>query len=74
MKKSNDPRELEKEHPIVADSPNADESEPILSVRTGGDVWTEFVREPRKESEPESPRPNGTVPLLDEMTGIRQWE
>ena len=73
MKKPNDPRELEKEHPTVSDSTNADESEPILSVRAG-DVWTEFVREPRKESEAESPRPNGTVPLLDEMTGIRQWE
>lgn len=73
MKNRKDPLELEKEHATVSDTPSADDSEPILSVRAG-DVWTDFVREPRKESEGESPRPNGSVPLLDEMTGIRQWE
>jgi hypothetical protein len=65
--------EREKEHPTVSDSSNADESEPILSVRAG-DVWTEFVRDTRNESDEEAPRQTGSVPLLDDMTGIRQWE
>ena len=73
MKKRTDSTEREKEHPTVSDSSKADESEPILSVRAG-DVWTDFVRDTRKESEEETPRQSGNVPLLDDMTGIRQWE
>lgn len=69
-----DPLELEKEHLTVSDSSTSDESEPILPVRAG-DIWTDFVRERDEEKYTESrPRQNGTVPLLDDMTGIRQWE
>jgi hypothetical protein len=74
MKESTDPLELEKDHPTVSDSSTSDQSDPILSVRAG-DIWTDFVRERDDESGKESrPRQNGTVPLLDDMTGIRQWE
>jgi hypothetical protein len=73
MKKRTDSVEREKKHPTVSDSPDAGESEPILSVRAG-DVWTDFVRDTRNEGEAEPPRQSGTVPLLDDMTGIRQWE
>jgi hypothetical protein len=74
MKKRTDSIEREQEHLTVSDSSHADESEPILSVRAG-DVWTDFVRDTQKEREEESaPRQSGNVPLLDDMTGIRQWE
>lgn len=72
MKKQNDPVEREKAHPTVADSFTGDESDPIVQVRA--DVWTDFVREPDKRRDAQTPRQNGTVPLLDDMTGIRQWE
>ena len=74
MKKQTDPVELEKAHPTVSDTSREDESEPILSVRAG-DVWTDFERDAGDKREAESqPRQNGSVPLLDDMTGIRQWE
>ncbi|HEU4748137.1 MAG TPA: hypothetical protein VFS56_06515 [Gemmatimonadaceae bacterium] len=73
MKDKKDAVDREKAHPTVAESFMREESEPIVEVRAG-DVWTDFVRESPDRREPETPRPNGTVPLLDEMTGIRQWE
>lgn len=74
MKEPTDPIELEKAHPTVSDSSTADETDPILSVRAG-DIWTDFVRGSGDEKDTESrPRQNGSVPLLDDMTGIRQWE
>ena len=65
--------EREKPHPTVAETFGAEGSEPIVQVRAA-DVWTDFVRESAEKREPESPRQNGSVPLLDDMTGIRQWE
>ena len=74
MKKPTGSLEVEKEHPIVSDSSASDQSEPILTVRAG-DIWTDFVRDREDERATKSrPRQNGTVPLLDDMTGIRQWE
>jgi len=74
MKEPVDPLELEKEHPTVSDSSTPEQSEPILSVRAG-DIWTDFVRERDDEQDRDArPRQNGSVPLLDDMTGIRQWE
>ena len=74
MKNPTDPKDREKAHPIVSDSSAGDESDPILSVRAG-DVWTDFVRQSEDPGEADSPpRQNGSVPLLDNMTGIRQWE
>lgn len=73
MKKDNDPIEREKAHATVADSFAGDETEPMLQVRAG-DVWADFVRDSTEKREPETPRQNGAVPLLDDMTGIRQWE
>ena len=81
MKDEKDPTEREKAHrtereqphPTVAESFAGDDSEPIVQVRAA-DVWTDFVRESGEKREPDNPRQNGTVPLLDDMTGIRQWE
>jgi hypothetical protein len=74
MKKRMDKAEREKRHQTVVDSFIETESEAILQVRAG-DVWTDFIRVPPEKREDEvSPRQDGGVPLIDEMTGIRQWE
>jgi hypothetical protein len=73
MKKRMDKSEREKRHQTVVDSFIETESEAILQVRAG-DVWTDFIRVPPRKGEDASPRQDGGVPLIDEMTGIRQWE
>lgn len=74
MKKNTDPLEREKRHLTVADTFAEGESEAILQVRAG-DIWTDFIRVPPEQgSKDGSLRQDGAVPLLDDMTGIRQWE
>jgi len=74
MKKRIDPAEREKRHQTVVDSFTETESEAILQVRAG-DVWTDFIRVPPEKQDGDAPtRNDGGVPLIDEMTGIRQWE
>ena len=74
MKRKIDRSELEKRHQTVADSFTEEESDAILQVRAG-DVWTDFIRiPPEKRDGDAAPRQDGSVPLLDDMTGIRQWE
>jgi hypothetical protein len=73
MKKRMDKFEREKRHQTVVDSFIETESEAILQVRAG-DVWTDFIRVLPQKREDASPRQDGGVPLIDEMTGIRQWE
>lgn len=74
MKKQTDPFEQEKRHPTVVDSSTDEESASVLQVRAG-DVWSDFIRVQPENRDPESPpRQDGSVPLLDDMTGIRQWE
>lgn len=68
------PLDTEKPQPTVVDSFNEDEAGAVLRVRAG-DIWTDFIRvAPEKRDPGAAPRPEGTVPLFDEMTGIRQWE
>lgn len=68
------PPDVEKPHPTVFDSFDEDETGAVLRVRAG-DIWTEFIRVAPEPREPAPPSRNeGTVPLLDEMTGTRQWE
>jgi len=74
MKKNTEPVERETRHLTVVDTFTQGESEAILQVRAG-DIWTDFIRvPPEKRNADGSPRQDGTVPLLDDMTGIRQWE
>ncbi len=74
MKKNTDPAEREMRHLTVVDTFTPGESEAILQVRAG-DIWTDFIRvPPEKRNTVGTPRRDGTVPLLDDMTGIRQWE
>lgn len=68
------PMDAEKPHPAVFDSFDEVEAGAVLRVRTG-DIWTDFIRVAPETRDPASqPRHDGTVPLLDDMTGIRQWE
>jgi hypothetical protein len=70
--------EVEKPHPTVSDSLGAvgEDARPVLQVRMGvGDIWSDFIQlGPEKRGPAGAPRADGGVPLLDEMTGIRQWE
>jgi hypothetical protein len=66
--------EVERPHPTVSDSADGDDVAPLLQVRMG-DIWSDFIRvAPQKRDSDASPRHDGSVPLLDDMTGIRQWE
>jgi hypothetical protein len=66
--------ELERPHPTVSDSFEGEDSPPLLQVRMG-DVWSDFIRvAPEKRGRDISSRYDGVIPLLDDMTGIRQWE
>jgi hypothetical protein len=68
------PVDVETPHQTVVDSFNEDETGAVLRVRTA-DIWTDFIRVTPETRDPgDSPRHDGTVPLLDDMTGIRQWE
>lgn len=74
MKKRIDPAERERRHQTVVDSFIDNEAEAILQVRAG-DVWTDFIRVPPEKRDADAPpRQDGGVPLIDEMTGVRQWE
>lgn len=67
--------EVEKPHLTVADSFDEGDASAVLQVRAG-QVWTDFIRVAPEKRDPGAPalRHEGTVPLLDDMTGIRQWE
>ena len=65
--------DLERPHPVVADSPGRPEAEP-LAVRLGG-LWTDLIRAADQARDPDaSGKPGSTIPLLDEMKGIHQWD
>jgi hypothetical protein len=44
-----------------------------LAVRLG-DLWTDFLRAGPDSGAADPPRPAPSVPLLDEMKGILQWD
>lgn len=74
MKKKIGRPDREKRHQTVADSFTEGASNAILQVRAG-DVWTDFIRvPPQKPDSDGAPRQDGSVPIIDDMTGIRQWE
>lgn len=60
--------------PAAVDPSGADGGGRPLAVRLD-DVWSDFVRESARDSEAEAPpRQKPAVPLIDDMTGILQWE
>jgi hypothetical protein len=65
--------DLERPHPVVADSPGEESGEP-MAVRLG-DLWSDFIRVADEARDPNTRRKNpATVPLLDDMKGILQWD
>jgi hypothetical protein len=70
----NKPMDAEKPHSTTVDSFDEEEAGAVLRVRTG-DIWADFMQvAPQSPAPGALPRHDGTVPLLDDMTGIRQWE
>ncbi len=69
------PTDVEKPYPTVSDSFDDREADAVLQVRAGA-IWSDFVRSAPAKADPAAPplRNDGTVPLFDDMTGIRQWE
>lgn len=68
------PTEVEKPHLTVSDSFDDGDGSAVLQVRAS-QIWTDFIRVAPETRDPDASARNvGTVPLLDDMTGIRQWE
>ncbi|HMG95082.1 MAG TPA: hypothetical protein VK565_02210 [Gemmatimonadaceae bacterium] len=66
--------DVERPHPTVADSIGGELGAEPLTVRLG-DLWADFMRAASQARDPEAPKGSTpTVPLLDEMKGIRQWD
>jgi hypothetical protein len=66
--------EIERPHPTVADSIGGELGAEPLTVRLG-DLWADFVRVANQARDPEAPKESTpTVPLLDDMKGILQWD
>ena len=66
--------DLEKPHPVVADSVgDTADGEPLL-VRLGV-LWSDFIRVADEARDPGAPKKSAPgVPLLDDMKGILQWD
>jgi len=66
------PRFVDKEapHPTVFD----DAELPPLTVRLSG-LWSDYIRGVNAGRNPDAPRDSSSsIPLLDDMKGILQWE
>ena len=66
--------DLERPHPVVADSIGDEQGAEPLAVRLG-DLWSDFIRAADEARDPDAPRKaSSAVPLLDDMKGIQQWD
>ena len=66
--------DLERPHPVVADSIGNEPAAEPLAVRLG-DLWSDFIRVADEARDPDAPRKaSSIIPLLDDMKGIRQWD
>jgi hypothetical protein len=66
--------DVESPHPTFADSIGGEPGAEPLTVRLG-DLWADFMRVANQARDPEAPRGSTpTVPLLDDMKGILQWD
>ncbi len=72
-----DPRksfgDIEKPRETVADSFSDEPGGQPLTVRLG-DLWNDIVRVADERRDPDAPPRSPSVPLLDDMKGILQWE
>lgn len=66
--------DLERPHPVVADSLADEQGAEPLAVRLG-DLWSDFIRVADEARDPNAPKKaSPVVPLLDDMKGILQWD
>jgi hypothetical protein len=66
--------EIERPHATVVDSIGGELGAELLTVRLG-DLWADFARVANQARNPEAPKESTpTVPLLDDMKGILQWD
>jgi hypothetical protein len=77
--------DLERPHPVVADSCGESPVAEPLAVRLG-ELWSDFIRVSDEARDPHSPKKDSadgsrlaektghTIPLLDDMKGILQWD
>ena len=66
--------DLERPHPVVADSIGNEPVAEPLAVRLG-DLWSDFIRVADEARDVNAPRKAGSaVPLLEDMKGILQWD
>ncbi|HUQ97893.1 MAG TPA: hypothetical protein VM166_00480 [Gemmatimonadaceae bacterium] len=69
------PRFTDREAPRPTATDAFDDSEiPPLTVRLSG-LWSDYVRGVNAGRNPDAPRESSSsIPLLDDMKGILQWE
>jgi hypothetical protein len=68
--------DIERRHPTVADCVGDELDAAPLTVRLG-ELWSDLMKEADQARDPETPRKrrdHGSVPLLDDMKGILQWD
>jgi hypothetical protein len=68
--------DIERRHPTVADSVGDALGAEPLTVRLG-DLWSDFRKTSEQDRDPDAAhasRGQGSVPLLDDMKGILQWD
>ena len=67
--------DIERPHPTVADSVGDELGAEPLTVKLG-DLWTDLVRgaDDERDATSSDSRPSGSVPLIDKMKGILQWD
>ena len=68
--------DIERRHPTVADSVGDALGAEPLTVRLG-DLWSDFRKTADQDRDPDAARASrgqGSVPLLDDMKGILQWD
>ncbi len=67
--------DIERPHPLVADSMGDAAPGQPLTVRLGDDLWSDLLRVANDSSDPNAPpRSPSPLPLLDGMKGILQWD
>ena len=65
--------DVEKPHETVADSFRDGPGGEPLTVRLG-DLWNDLYRAAHERPVREAQQHGSSVPLLDDMKGIRQWD
>jgi hypothetical protein len=66
--------DIERPHATVTDSFTDGQGAELLTVRLGA-LWSDLMRVPDERRNPDTPpRPSASLPLLDEMKGILEWD